>query len=102
MRVGIGTSFSAKRAIPGGARAHPGAGIFDFHRRVTTGGKGGRLAKPERELIKNMTDGVRSPGAPMAMPPKGGDPSLTEQDIAAACSTCARRSGASGTRRWAT
>lgn len=47
------------------------------------GGKGGRLAKPDPVLIKNMIEGVRSPGSPMAMPPKGGDPSLTEQDIAA-------------------
>lgn len=47
------------------------------------GGKGGRLAKPDAVLIKSMLDGFQTPGSPMAMPPKGGDPSLTEEDAAA-------------------
>lgn len=47
------------------------------------GGKGGRLAKPDSVLIKNMLEGFQTAGSPMAMPPKGGDPSLTEDDAAA-------------------
>ncbi len=47
------------------------------------GGKGGRLTKPDSVLIKNMMEGFQTPGSPMAMPPKGGDPSLTEEDAAA-------------------
>lgn len=47
------------------------------------GGKGGRLEKPDPELIRNTINGMRSPGSSLGMPPKGGDPSLTEQDAAA-------------------
>ncbi len=43
----------------------------------------GSLAKPDITLIKNITDGYQSPGSPMAMPPKGGSPSLTDDDIKA-------------------
>ncbi len=43
----------------------------------------GSLAKPDISLIKNITDGYQSPGATMAMPPKGGSPSLTDEDIKA-------------------
>lgn len=38
------------------------------------GGKAGRLAKPDAVLLKNMIQGYRSPGSPMPMPAKGGDP----------------------------
>lgn len=48
------------------------------------GGKGGRLAKPDSVLIKSMMEGFQTAGSPMAMPPKGGDPSLTEDAAAAA------------------
>jgi cytochrome c5 len=47
------------------------------------GGKNGPLAKPDKVLIKSILEGVQSPGSPLAMPAKGGDPSLTEQDAAA-------------------
>jgi len=30
-----------------------------------------------------MIEGVQNRGSPLGMPPKGGDPSLTEDDIAA-------------------
>jgi cytochrome c5 len=43
----------------------------------------GSLAKPDITLIKNITDGYQSPGSPMAMPPKGGNPSLTDDNIKA-------------------
>ena len=45
--------------------------------------KDGSLSKPDAELIKNVTEGFQSPGSFMAMPPKGGNPGLTEADIAA-------------------
>ena len=43
----------------------------------------GSLAKPDITIIKNITDGYQSPGSPMAMPPKGGSPSLTDENIKA-------------------
>ena len=45
--------------------------------------KNGSLSKTDAELIKNITEGFQSPGSFMAMPPKGGNPGLTEADIAA-------------------
>lgn len=33
--------------------------------------------------MKNIINGYQTAGSPLAMPPKGGDPSLTEDDIAA-------------------
>lgn len=41
----------------------------------------GPLAKPDAELLQSITAGVQRPGAPLAMPPKGGNPNLTETDI---------------------
>ncbi len=48
--------------------------------------KSGRLAKSDSTLIKNITQGYQSPGSPMAMPPRGGNPDLTEADIKAVLS----------------
>lgn len=45
--------------------------------------KGGPLSKSDAVLLENITNGFQSPGSPMAMPAKGGDPSLSEQDIRA-------------------
>ena len=39
------------------------------------------LRKPESELIRNTMKGVQSPGSPMGMPPKGGNPALTREEI---------------------
>ena len=41
---------------------------------------GGPLSKPDDVLFAHMRDGFQSGGG-MAMPPKGGNPSLTEQDL---------------------
>ncbi len=41
----------------------------------------GPLAKNDKELIKNITVGFQSPGSLMAMPAKGGNPSLTSENI---------------------
>jgi len=44
-------------------------------------GSAGRLSKPDDELFNNVVNGFQSPGSPMAMPPKGGNASLSDQDI---------------------
>ncbi|RME68329.1 MAG: cytochrome c [Alphaproteobacteria bacterium] len=41
----------------------------------------GALAKSDAVLLQHMEEGYRSPGALMAMPPKGGDPRLSDQDF---------------------
>ena len=46
--------------------------------------KGGVLAKPDDVLLNHVTEGFKSPGSPMPMPPKGGNPSLTEAQLRAA------------------
>jgi cytochrome c5 len=43
---------------------------------------GGRLAKPDSVLEKHILEGFQEPGSPMAMPAKGGNPSLTPQEVA--------------------
>ena len=43
----------------------------------------GPLAKSDEELIKNISDGFQTPGSAMPMPPRGGNPTLTEDDIKA-------------------
>lgn len=41
------------------------------------------MAKSDEELIRNTLSGYQSPGSPLAMPAKGGNPSLTEADVRA-------------------
>lgn len=43
--------------------------------------KGGALAKPHSVLSQHIKNGFAPPGAPLAMPPKGGNPDLTDKDI---------------------
>ncbi len=43
----------------------------------------GPLRNSDAVLIARITDGFQSPGSTMAMPAKGGDPNLTEDDIRA-------------------
>jgi len=43
----------------------------------------GPLAQSDEVLVQHIRDGFKSPGSPMAMPPRGGDPSLTDSDIQA-------------------
>lgn len=43
---------------------------------------GGRLSKSDSVLLRNMINGFQSSGSPMAMPPRGGNPSLTDRDMA--------------------
>lgn len=43
----------------------------------------GPLSKTDEVLQKHISEGFQSPGSPMAMPAKGGNPSLTEADVKA-------------------
>lgn len=43
----------------------------------------GPLAKSDEELVKSITEGFQRPGSPLSMPPKGGNPALTEEDVQA-------------------
>lgn len=56
-----------------GAGAMPG--VPDFTDRE------GPLAKADAALTKAILEGVEGSTAPTPMPPKGGDPTLTEQDV---------------------
>lgn len=46
--------------------------------------KSAPLAQDDAVLLKRMVDGFRSPGSLMEMPPRGGDPALTDADLKAA------------------
>lgn len=41
----------------------------------------GPLSQPDEVLLRHITEGFKSPNSAMAMPPKGGNPSLTESDV---------------------
>lgn len=43
--------------------------------------KNSRLTRSDEVLLKNMRDGVQSKGSPMAMPAKGGNSNLTDDDL---------------------
>jgi mono/diheme cytochrome c family protein len=45
--------------------------------------KTGRLAKPAATLVDSIMNGMQSPGSPLAMPAKGGTPTLTAADAEA-------------------
>ena len=45
--------------------------------------KNGRLSQADDVLLLNVVRGIQSPGSTMAMPPKGGNPELSEGDIRA-------------------
>lgn len=44
-------------------------------------GKNSPLSKSDATLFKHIAEGFQSPGSPMAMPPKGGNPDLSAGDI---------------------
>jgi len=56
----------------------------------------GRLAKSDAILLRNMIQGFQSPGSPMAMPAKGGNLDLTDQDMADALAHLRMKFGATG------
>lgn len=41
----------------------------------------GVLSKPDDVLLQHITQGFQSPGSPMAMPAKGGNPALTADEL---------------------
>jgi cytochrome c5 len=43
----------------------------------------GPLAKSDDTLFVSIRDGLVTPGKPLSMPPKGGNPSLTDDEIQA-------------------
>jgi cytochrome c5 len=43
----------------------------------------GAPTKPNAELLRSLVKGVQTPGAALAMPPRGGNPVLTENDLRA-------------------
>jgi len=43
--------------------------------------KNSRLTRSDEALMKSMRDGMQSKGSPMAMPAKGGNSNLTEDDL---------------------
>ncbi|WP_186408637.1 c-type cytochrome [Candidatus Accumulibacter aalborgensis] len=43
----------------------------------------GPLAVADEVLVKRIAEGFQSPGSPMAMPPRGGNPGLRDEDIRA-------------------
>ena len=43
----------------------------------------GPLALADEVLVKRIADGFQSPGSPMAMPARGGNPSLSDEDLKA-------------------
>lgn len=42
---------------------------------------GGPLGQSDEVLLRHIIDGFQSPGSTMAMPPRGGNPALTDADI---------------------
>lgn len=58
-----------------GAGAFPGTPDFTD--------RSGALSKSDSVLIDHITNGFQSPGSPMAMPPKGGNPNLSDTGIKA-------------------
>lgn len=82
-------------AVSAAQAADPGKAVYDASCATCHGanGKGvlpgvpdmtkkdGPLSKPDDVLLKRITEGFQSPGSPMAMPPKGGNPSLIEAQL---------------------
>ena len=56
-----------------GKGAVPGAANFTD--------KKGVLNKSDSVLLAHIINGYQSPGSPMAMPPRGGNPKLTDDDL---------------------
>ena len=43
----------------------------------------GALTKPDPELLRSLVQGTQTPGVPLAMPPRGGNPALADDDLRA-------------------
>jgi len=53
----------------------------------------GALTKPDPELLRSLVKGTQAPGAPLAMPPRGGNPALTDADLRATLGHLRRLTG---------
>ena len=104
LTIGLGTAVGAAALLSGPALAGPsaagdpakgktlyegtciachgpdGKGAFDGVPDFTK--KGGRLAKADDVLLDHIKNGFQSPGSFMAMPPRGGNPDLSDRDLA--------------------
>jgi len=58
--------------------------------------KDGALSKSDEELLKSISEGFQSPGSMLAMPPKGGNPTLTGEGEKAVLAYLRTRFGRSG------
>lgn len=56
----------------------------------------GALSKPDEELLKSISEEFQSPGSMLAMPPKGGNPTLTEEGEKAVLAYLRTQFGRSG------
>ncbi len=56
----------------------------------------GALSKPDAALLNSITDGFQRPGSALAMPPRGGNPTLTEEDVEAVLAYLRAEFGRSG------
>lgn len=87
--------FVGALALSAAQAADPGKAVYDRSCATCHGanGKGvlpgvpdvtkkdGVLSQPDDVLLKRTVEGYQSPGSPLAMPPKGGNPSLTEAQL---------------------
>ena len=80
----VGTGTSGKQTYEQtciSCHASDGSGEFPGVPDLTDGA--GPLSKSDQVLITNITTGYQSPDSVMAMPPKGGNPNLSETDVTA-------------------
>ena len=85
-------SLSAPASEPGRGQAvyngtciacHGGDGTGSLPGVPDLTGKTGLLSQDDSILLGRMADGFQTPGSSMVMPPKGGNPALTDADLKA-------------------
>jgi len=62
---------------------HGGDGSGSLPGVPSLAGKTGPLSAEDAVVLKRMAEGFQSPGSPMEMPPRGGDPALSDADLKA-------------------
>lgn len=109
LSLGLGSllvtaAFAAAGATPNGERLYSqncaachgadGKGVIPGAPDFTA--PGGVLSSPDTLLVKRIVEGYQSPDSPMAMPPNGGNPSLSREDIVAVLAYMRRAFGVQG------